>query len=577
MKALRIHRDVEDFQKVIIQRAFQYETDIQSGKEIACNWIKQAVSRSQELRQKYRYDEVELKRIASIFYHIYIPIKDKPTQFVLDSWQCWVLMNLFAIIDPATGFRLHNEAILFVSRKSGKTFFGATILLSYMLKYGGMQSESFCAATSQSQAKKAMEACKVIIRNSPALKERIKQYRDELVFDDGNSKHTLVQLSEPQAERADGSNPSACLYDEFHAYKDERLYEVVQTGMGARQQPLSLIVTTAGFNTVGYPLYERIQLANEILDKKIVDGKLVEDDSTFFALYQLDNEDEALSDDINIFKKANPSLGTTVSIERLTAMRDKAKLLKSSWKHFLIKNCNVFKSTDEDPFIEDDVYVQSCADIPYDELIGARAWIGLDLSQTIDLSAFTILVEHPKTKILNVIPYHYFPSAEKKKRVRANGVDLTEWINDGFIKCHDGDIDMEDIYQDILKATQIYNVQIIGYDPAYAQQLRGKLKSNTDLMHIPIIPVGQGSTTLSSPTKYFEALVTNKKINLGKNPVLRYCNSNCRVKYFQTSSLIRIIKDRKQNPIDSIISTIVGLTVFMETEFDETTLMINNQ
>ena len=101
-----------------------------------------------------------------------------------------------------------------------------------------MQSQSFGAATVQKQAQQLMDYAKLIIRNSPALKRRIKSYRDELRYDDGESMHSLSQLSEQQAERADGSNPSFCLYDEAHAFVTDKLKEVVITGMGARHNPL---------------------------------------------------------------------------------------------------------------------------------------------------------------------------------------------------------------------------------------------------------------------------------------------------------------------------------------------------
>jgi phage terminase large subunit-like protein len=564
MKPRRLYKDVHKFQNEVIRRAFEYEVQVESGVQIAGKRIKQAVKRSRALRDKYSYSESAFRVIASIFYHLYIPINDHPQQFIPDNWQAWVLLNLFAIINPKTGKRVHTEGLVYVARKSGKTFFGVGILLAYMTKFGGMQSESFCAATVQKQAKQAMDYCKVIIRNSPALKHRIKPYREELIFDDGHSRHTLEQLSCQQSGKIDGRNPSMCLFDEFHAYTDINMYEDVITGMGARHQPLSLIVSTAGFLTVGYPLHDKIQLAYNILDNK------QEDDGTFYAIYELDSESEATGD-INILQKANPGLGSTISVERFKAMRDKALLLGTSWTHFLVKNCNIFKSTVDDAFIDDELWVKCCSDTPYNELKGGRAWIGIDLSTRIDLAALTVIVEHPTTKKLHTIPYHYFPDTKENssKRVRANGVDLSDWIRDGYIVAHKDGIDYEAIYKDILNIYETYDVQMVGYDPHAARELVSLLNSNLEHVLIPVEAIGQSTSVMSVPSKFFEQLVHTRAINLGKNPVFRYCNSNARVKYFQTSSLIRVIKDKQLNPIDSVVSSIISVACYMQTEFDE--------
>lgn len=564
MRRLRLKKTLDEFQDEVVKRAFEYEKDVLSGKQIAGDKIIKAVNRSRELRKKYSYSEEDFKRGSALFYYMYIPVKDRPTQFLPAPWQCWVLLNLFGIIDPATGKRVHTEALIFVSRKSGKTMFGAALAIIFLTKFGGMQAECFGAATVQKQAQQLMDYSKLIIRNSPALKSRIKPYRDELRFDDGESKHTLMQLSEQQAERADGSNPSFCLYDEAHAFTSDALKEVVVTGMGARSNPLFLTVTTAGFLTVGYPLFTQVELAKQVLNND------VQDDSTFYALYELDSEDEAKGN-ISVLQKANPGLGTAVSVDRLRDMRDKALLLPSSWKNFIVKNCNIFQTTTEDPFISDDHFLKCCHEIPHNELRGGRAWIGIDLSQSVDLTAFTVLVEHPQTKILHVIPYHFFPGGQENKLVRANGVDLSEWIEQGWIIEHEERIDLNDVFQYIEEVFQTYDVQMTGYDPYHAWDLKSKIESKVEWSHIPMVPVSQSITTMSTPSKYLEELVISEEINLGQNPVLRYCNSNARIRFSQTSTLIRVIKDEQLNPIDSMISTIVALATYMETEFSTLT------
>lgn len=565
MKRLRLYKDREAFADEVVKRAFQYEAEVKNGERPAVEWIHKAVKRSVHLREKYSYQEEALKRVAYLFYYMYIPVNDRPTQFLPDKWQCWILMNLFAIIVPDTNKRLFQEALVFVARKSGKTMFGAALALIFTMKYGGMMAQCFGAATVQDQAKQLMLYSKIIVRNSPSLKKRIKQYRDELHYDDGNSNHSLVQLSEQQADRADGKNPSFCLYDEAHAFKTDALKEVIITGMGARSNPLFLTVTTAGFLTVGYPLYTQVQLA-----RKVLIGE-VEDDATFYALYCMNDEKEPLECPIEDLEKANPGLGTAVSLERLEQMRKKAKLLPSTWRHFLVKNCNIFQVELENPFISDKHFLGACGAIDYNALRGGRAWIGIDLSKRIDLAAFSVLIEHPETKTLHLLAYHFFPGGQENKKVRPSGVDLTTWIKSGHIIEHDDRIDLDNVYEYIATIYEDFEVQFTGYDPYHARKLVSKIKANLDWAHIPIKPVAQNITTMSPPSQYFEDLVVTQNINLGENPVLRYCNSNAHIKYSATSSLIRVVKNADLDPIDSIISSIVAVACYMETEFSTLT------
>jgi phage terminase large subunit-like protein len=441
-----------------------------------------------------------------------------------------------------------------------------------------MSGELFGAATVQKQAEQLMNYCKVIIRNSPLIKKRIKQYRDELRYDDGSSTHFLTQLSEQQAEKADGKNPSACLYDEAHAFKTDDLKEVVVTGMGARANPLFLTISTTGFLTIGYPLFEQVELAKKVLNEE------VEDDSTFYGIYKMDSEEEALTCEIEELEKANPGFGSAVSKERLETMRNKALLLPSSTKHFLVKNANIFQTSVEDPFISIEDFDKCCKkEIVLEEHYGSRAWIGLDLSTSVDLTAMTLLFEDKETKELQVYPFHYFPSRkdefgnEKNKVVRANGVDLQPMIDEGFIKVHPERINYELIYQDIKFLVEHFDIKLIGYDPFSAHDLIAMLKADFDLAHIEKIPVAQNISTLSAPSKLMETLTISDEINYGFNPALKYCNSNARIKFSQTSNLIRVIKDEHLNPIDSIISTIISLALFMESEYSTLSHLLENQ
>ncbi|MBK3516701.1 terminase large subunit [Carboxylicivirga marina] len=556
-------KDREAFADEVLRRSAEYQERVLSGEQVAPETIEKAVKRHQAFKEKYEYREDEVRRIAKIFCFMAIPINDRPTQFMPAPWQCFVLEGLFGLWKGDK--RVFMFALIHVSRKSGKTMFAAALAIIFFTKLGGMSSEVYGCGTTFDQAKQLLNYCKTIVRNShKSLKKAIKTFRDSLTYDDGGSSHILKPIANTP-ELLDGKNPSACVYDESHAFPDDDLKEVIITGMGARANPLFMEISTAGFLTVGYPYFENVALG-----RKVLDGE-VEDDSTLYLIYEMESEEEAASCEVEQLEKANPGLGYSINPERLEEMRKKAKLLPSSWKHFLVKNANIFQTTAEDPFISDEDYLQCADPVLLDELEGARAWIGIDLSQAVDLTAFVVIAEHPETKKLHTIPFHFFPMRFlEKKAVRANGVDLRPWIEEGFIEPHEDRIDEDRIISELYRQINFFKVQLIVYDPHSAHNIVAHLKGDLELIKkFDIVAYAQSWLMMSAPAKYLERLVLGGEINLGQNPVLRYCNSNARVQFSISSNLIRITKDEQLNPIDSMIALVMALGAYMETEYDE--------
>ncbi len=551
------------FADEVLKRSADYQKQVLSGEQIAPDTIRQAVERHQRFKKKYEYREEEVRRIATIFCFMAIPVDDRPTQFMPAPWQCFALEALFGLWNGDV--RLFMFSLIHVSRKSGKTMFAAALALIFFTKLGGMSSEVYGCGTTKEQAHQLLSYTKTIVRNShKSLKKAIKSYRDYLIYDDGCSTHTLKPLANTP-ELLDGKHPSATVFDESHAFTNNDLKQVIITGMGARANPLFMEISTAGFLTVGYPYYESVALG-----RKVLNGE-VEDDSTFYLIYEMESEEEAANCPVEELEKSNPGLGYSIKPARLEEMRKKAKLMPSDWKHFLVKNANIFQTTDEDPFIADEDYLKCCDPVLLEELEGARAWIGIDLSQAVDLTAFVVIAEHPETLKLHSIPFHFFPMRFlEKKAVRANGVDLRPWIEEGFIEPHEDRIDEDRIIQVIYQQLNYFKVQLIVYDPYSAHNIIAHFKGDLEVIkQCDIVPYPQSIKYISPAAKFLEKMVLGGEINLGQNPVLRYCNSNARVQYSISSNLIRIIKDEQLNPIDSMMALIMALGAYMETEYDE--------
>jgi phage terminase large subunit-like protein len=190
-----------------------------------------------------------------------------------------------------------------MARKNGKSTIAAGIGLYLLLGDGEPGSEVYSAATKRDQAKIVFEEAKRMVRSSPFLRKKITAFRENLHIRDTASKFEALGRD---ADTMDGLNPHGALLDELHAWRDGEVWGVLETGMGARRQPLMFAITTAGFNQDSYCFQLRDYAC------KVLDG-IVEDDAFFGVIYTLDEGDDWRDEATWI--KANPNLGVSIQID----------------------------------------------------------------------------------------------------------------------------------------------------------------------------------------------------------------------------------------------------------------------
>nr|WP_320020895.1 terminase large subunit [uncultured Draconibacterium sp.] len=167
-----------------------------------------------------------------------------------------------------------------MARKNAKTTLTAIFSL-YELMKGASEAEVYFLATTSKQASQALKYLKHIISVSPALKKRVDVLQYHLRF----NKHSIAKPLASIANKLDGLNPSFVIIDESHAHPNRDLFNIMDSGMKARPEPLLLEISTAGFNK-DYPFYSQLEAAKRVLDNE------GEQDNTFYALYTLDSEEE---------------------------------------------------------------------------------------------------------------------------------------------------------------------------------------------------------------------------------------------------------------------------------------------
>lgn len=554
----------------LYKEALQYEKDVLNKTIVTGERIQQAVRRRRDVYdEKYIFNKEKVLKVFRFFYYVRITVDNKPQRFRPLPWMSWVVLSIYGYYrDETLTKRVIRFATIFVARKSAKTTFAAILSLYALLKEERNSEAYFCANT-KDQASQALRYLKQIVKDSPALKNNVRLRQFKLESENDKRGYCVARPVANEPDTLDGLSPSFAIIDEKHAMSTNDLFNIMKTGTLARTNPLIITISTAGFNRE-YPFYNEIEVG-----KKILDGDL-EDDSTFYALFMLDDEEKEIENP-EMWAKANPSLKDkdgrgVISLDDLIIDFKKASLIMADKKNFITKNLNIYVDA-EDAWLPDEDYKKCGKDADIKEFFGAKAYLGIDLSTARDLSSLVAILEHPVTGELTVFPEFYFPSDASEKKIRASGIDLTEWIDKDYIREHKGRIvSYDEIFDRIAWWCDNFDVQAIGYDPWNATMLIAKVESE---IMVDMKPCRQNTGFFNFPMKYFERLVFSETVNVTKNPVLRWNVKNV-VTYTDGNGNIKPMKNKSLDSIDGVIALLMALGMYAEINFDAVSALMEN-
>lgn len=534
-----IELDKETYANECFHKALQYEEDVLAGRIIVSKWIKKSVLREQELRKKYIYDEEKVKDVFKFFYFIFLKRNERYNPL---PFQLWIVLSIYSLYRD-NGKRLRKYGIIWVARKNAKTTFTA-ILSLYELTKGANEAEVYFLATTVSQASQALKYLKAIIAVSPALKKRIDVLAYHLRFNKFNIAKPLASF----ADKLDGLNPSFAIIDESHAHPNRDLFNIMDSGMKARENPMLLEISTAG-NRKDYPFYNQLEIAKKVLDEEL------EQDNTFYALYTLDEESEIEQPEMWI--KSNPSMGAIIDLETMIEDFEKSKKTSADLNSFIVKNLNYYKENLQ-TWVEDEFYKPCYNDFNIESLKGCNAYLGLDLASTRDLASLVIVIE--KDGKLFVKAEHFLPQ-NKNSIVRMNGLDLSDWIRNGFITQTDKpSIDYDYIADRITYYCKFFNIISLGYDKWNSSQMIPELQLNLGL-YCCICP--QNTSFFNMPLRFIEKVIMDKEIILGKNPVLRWMFRNAII-YSDSNANIKVMKDKSKDSVDGVVALAMAVGMYLK-------------
>ena len=466
-------------------------------------------------------------------------------KFQLLDWQEQIIRDIFGTVKQ-NGYRQFNTAYIEIPKKNGKSELAAAVALLLLCGDGEQRAEIYGCAADRNQAKIVYDVAADMVRFCPALEKRVKilESAKKLIYLPTNS--TYQVLSADVANKH-GFNTHGVIFDELHTQPNRKLYDVMVQGSGdARMQPLYFLITTAGNNTESI-CYEVHQKALDIMSGRKIDP-------TFYPVIYGAGTDEDWTDP-KVWKKANPSLGETIGLDKVQAACDSAKQNPSEENSFRQLRLNqwVKQSVRWMPMDKWDV----CAfPVNPEELEGRVCYGGLDLSSTTDLTSFC-LVFPPEDEYepYYILPYFWLPEDTLPLRVNRDHVPYDLWERQGFIQTTEGNVVHYGFIEKFIeKLGEVYNIREIAFDRWGAVQM----VQNLEGMGFTVVPMGQGFASMSPPTKELMKLTLEKKLAHGGHPVLRWNMDNIFIRTDPAGN-IKADKAKSTEKIDGAIACIMAL------------------
>ena len=466
-------------------------------------------------------------------------------KFELIDWQEQIIRDLFGILKP-NGYRQFNTAYVEIPKKMGKSELAAAIALLLCCGDGEQRAEVYGCAADRNQASIVFDVAADMVQLCPDLEKRVQIYKSnkKLVYLPTNS---FYQVLSAEAYSKHGLNVHGVVFDELHAQPNRKLYDVMTKGSGdARMQPLYFLITTAGNNTesIGYEIHQKA--------KDILEGRKI--DPTFYpVIYGAEEGDDWT--DPKVWKKANPSLGITVGIDKVRDACESAKQNPAEENSFRQLRLNQWVKQSV-RWMSMDKWDKCAFAADPSQLEGRVCYGGLDLSSTTDITAFVLVFppEDEDDKYI-VLPYFWIPEENMQIRVNRDRVPYDLWERQGYLQTTEGNVIHYGFIEKFIEQLgERYNIREIAFDRWGAVQM----VQNLEGMGFTVVPFGQGFKDMSPPTKELMKLVLEERIAHGGHPVLRWMMDNIFIRTDPAGN-IKADKEKSTEKIDGAVATIMAL------------------
>lgn len=527
---------------------YEYYQKICSGKITVGKWIKaifKIIIDGLE-KQEYYFSAKEANRAIKFIENFCHHSQGRSDLLKLELWQKAIVSTIFGIVDEEKT-RIFREIFIVIGRKNGKSLF-ASAIIAYMAylepEYG---QEIYCLAPKLEQAAKVYDGFYQMVKADEELAELAKKRRSDIYIEESN---TIIKPIAFNAKKSDGFNPQLVVCDEMAAWAGDgglKQYEVMKSALGARRQPMILSISTAGY--INDSIYDELmKRSTSFLKGNSKERRLLP------FLYIIDDIEKW--NDIEELKKANPNMGVSVKESFFIDEIAIAEGSLSKKAEFLTKYCNI-KQNSSVAWLEYQTVENAGVDLTLEDFRECYAVGGIDLSQTTDLTAASVVIE--KGGILYAFTQFFMPKNKVEYLQATDGVPYDLFVKKGLITVSgENYVDYKDVFNWYVWLINEYGIRVlkIGYDRYSAQYLIDDLKNygfHTDDVH-------QGEN-LTPVIREFEGIIKDGNFKIVNNNLLKSHFLNVALKQNMETRKFRPIKIEQRAHIDGFVSVIDAMTV----------------
>jgi phage terminase large subunit-like protein len=541
-----------------VERAEAYVADVRSGRRPACQWERLACERwgndrDGEKTGPYRFEPLMAERVCRFIEHM-PHIKGawaaRREMIKLEGWQCFILVNAFGWLRKSDGKRRFRECVVIVPRKNGKSILSAGIGLYMLGPDGEHGAEVYSGAGTEKQAWEVFRPARLMAEMRPDFRQ---QFGLEVNSKSINIVATASRFEPMIGKPGDGAMPHCAIIDEYHEHDSADQYDTMLTGMGAREQPMMWVISTAGDNLAG-PCFDKI-----LTCRKVLDG-IIEDDEKFFIEYSVDPDDDWATPEA--LRKANPNLDVSVSSEFLAARQREAVRNTREQGRFKTKHLNLWVNARAAFFNMRNWAACHNPELRLEDFEGQRCNIALDLASKQDIAAMQILLDLGDGSFATFGRY-YLPEevVQQAGKDHYRGWALADPPK--LILTQGNMIDFERIEEDIDDIRRRFTVEEITFDPAQATMLMTRLMGKG----AKVSEFQQTAANFTEPMKQVAALIDAGKL-------MHDCDASDPMTWMMSNVTARLDgkdqvfprKERPENKIDGPVALIMTMRLAMIAE-----------
>lgn len=479
-----------------------------------------------------------------------------------DPWQvAYYLAPVFGWVrfdDEAQAWvRVIRTAQADLSRKNGKTTIAGGVATYLTCADGEMGAQVLAVAASKDQAQYCFRPVKQIAESSPALKPHVKAMATRIVHLSSGSYFAVVASV---GDLLHGANVHGAVIDELHIHKTRDVVDAVETGTGARTQPLIVIITTPDEGRPGTIYAEKREYLEKLARRVIVDP-------TFFGVvWGFDSErelaDQGLAfDDEAAWRIANPGYGISPTKAFLEAESSKARESPANLARFLRLHMGI-RTKQATRYIRLDDWDRGDEPVDEQQLAGRECHGGLDLASVSDLTALCWLFPDRETGSFTALWRFWLPADALEDLNRRTAGAADTWVRDGWLGVTPGAVlDTDSVNRQIDLDAQVFSVKTLGYDRWGASEVTRKASD----AGMTLVPIGQGYASLSAPLKELLRLTLVGRLRHGGNPVMRWCVDNLAVA-MDPAGNVKPDKAAAADKIDGVAALVNALKECMDAE-----------